>query len=72
MLCLMKPESEFTGLKSSTWLDLRGKTLQVLLCPETVPNLFIMLPTLDEEGALPGIYDRIPIEELKTKGYLQL
>ena len=69
MLCLMKPESEFTGLKSSTWLDLRGKTLQVLPCPNTVPNLFIMLPTLDEEEALPGIYDRIPLEELKALGY---
>ena len=69
MLCLMKPESEFTGLKSSTWLDLRGKTLQVLLRASTVPNLFIMLPTLDEEEALPGIYDRIPLEELKALGY---
>ena len=32
-------------------------------------NLFIMLPTLDEEGALEDIYRRIPIEELKQKGY---
>jgi len=28
-----------------------------------------MLPTLDEEGALPGIFNRIPFEELKSKGY---
>ena len=28
-----------------------------------------MLPTLDEEGALEDIYRRIPIEELKQKGY---
>ncbi len=28
-----------------------------------------MLPTLDEEGALEDIYLRIPIEELKQKGY---
>jgi len=34
-----------------------------------VPNLFIMLPTLDEEKALPGIFNRIPFEELKSKGY---
>ena len=32
-------------------------------------NLFIMLPTLDEEGALQDIYSRIPIEELKNRGY---
>ena len=32
-------------------------------------NLFIMLPTLDEEGALEEIYSRIPLEELKQKGY---
>ena len=32
-------------------------------------KLFIMLPALDEEGALPDIYRRIPIEELKEKGY---
>ena len=31
----------------------------------TVTNLFIMLPTLDEEGALQDIYSRIPIEKLK-------
>tara|TARA_B100000614_G_scaffold159618_1_gene141351 strand:- start:510 stop:1223 length:714 start_codon:yes stop_codon:yes gene_type:complete len=35
----------------------------------TVTNLFIMLPTLDEEGALKDIYSRIPIEELKNRGY---
>ena len=34
-----------------------------------MPNLFIMLPTLDEEKALPEIYNRIPFEELKSKGY---
>ena len=34
-----------------------------------MPNLFIMLPTLDEEEALPGIFNRIPFEELKSKGY---
>ena len=28
-----------------------------------------MLPTLDEEEALPGIFNRIPFEELKSKGY---
>jgi dolichol-phosphate mannosyltransferase len=28
-----------------------------------------MLPTLDEEKALPEIYNRIPFEELKSKGY---
>ena len=28
-----------------------------------------MLPTLDEEGALPDIYSRIPLQELKRKGY---
>ena len=28
-----------------------------------------MLPTLDEEGALQDIYSRIPIEELKNRGY---
>ena len=28
-----------------------------------------MLPTLDEEGALEDIYSRIPIEELKQRGY---
>ena len=32
-------------------------------------NLFIMLPTLDEEGALRDVYSRIPIEELKQRGY---
>ena len=32
-------------------------------------NLFIMLPTLDEEGALQDIYSRIPIEKLKNRGY---
>ena len=35
----------------------------------TVTNLFIMLPTLDEEGALQDIYSRIPIEKLKNRGY---
>ena len=28
-----------------------------------------MLPTLDEEKALPGIFNRIPFEELKSRGY---
>ena len=32
-------------------------------------NLFIMLPTLDEEGALEDIHSRIPIEDLKQRGY---
>ena len=32
-------------------------------------NLFIMLPTLDEEGALEDIHSRIPIGDLKQRGY---
>ena len=28
-----------------------------------------MLPTLDEEGALEDIHSRIPIEDLKQRGY---
>ena len=32
-------------------------------------NLFIMLPTLDEEKALPKIFNRIPFEKLKSRGY---
>ena len=69
MFFLIQPEFVFIGLKSSILHEKWGKTLQVTLLAVIVPNLFIMLPTLDEEGALPTIYSRIPLEELKAKGY---
>ena len=34
-----------------------------------MPNLFIMLPTLDEEMALADVYNRIPFKRLEKKGY---
>ena len=37
--------------------------------PKHVPNLFIMLPTLDEEGALSEVYSRIPFHELNELGF---
>ena len=33
-----------------------------------MPNLFIMLPTLDEEMALEDVYNRIPFKRLEKKG----
>ena len=35
---------------------------------KNVPNLFIMLPTLDEEMALADVYNRIP-QKIGEKGY---
>ena len=37
--------------------------------PQRVPNLFIMLPTLDEEKALADVYSRIPFDELQALGF---
>ena len=34
-----------------------------------MPNLFIMLPTLDEEKALADVYSRIPFDELQALGF---
>ena len=48
---------------------MKGKTILVTRFPNTVRNLFIMLPTLDEEMALAEIYSRIPFDELKSIGY---
>ena len=36
---------------------------------DNVPSLFIMLPTLDEEMALPDVYARIPFEKLEKLGF---